>query len=215
MGLNSDNIAKVRDVTSSIVKLNWICERWKFAVRLSGKKDQGRTSFVERPMRKLLMYLSVLSGLFFAGTLPASANAAAGLTSMQVEKTSGLVTKARWHGHGWGHRGWGHRGWRHYGWRRGWGYRHHHRWWRRGLYYGFGWPYYYGYDYYPGYYGYYGGPYYYGHRRWYRHGWRHRGWGYRRHWGYGGGWRHRGGWGHRGHWGGHRGGHWGGHGRHH
>jgi hypothetical protein len=85
-------------------------------------------------MRKLIMSLSVLAGLLFAGTLPASANAAAGLTAVQqVEKSSDLVTEARWHGGGWGHGGWGHRGW-HGGWgHRGWGHRGWggHRGWRR------------------------------------------------------------------------------------
>ncbi|MBS0269885.1 MAG: VrrB protein [Proteobacteria bacterium] len=148
-------------------------------------------------MRKLVMSLSVLAGLLLAGAAPASANAAAGLTAMQVQvdKSPGLVTKARWH------RGWGHRGW---GWR-------HHRRWGRGIYFGFGWPYYYGYyprhryyydddDYYYGgpYYGYYGG---YRHRHWRHHGWGHRGWYGHRGWGG----RHHG-WGH----GGHRG-----HGGHH
>ena len=139
-------------------------------------------------MRKLVMSLSVLAGLLLAGAAPASANAAAGLTAMQVQvdKSPGLVTEARYH------RGW-HRGWR------------HHRRWGRGIYFGLGWPYYYGYyprrryyyddDYYGGpYYGYYGG---YRHRHWRHHGWGHRGWGHR---GWGG--RHHG-WGHRGH-GGHR-----------
>lgn len=150
------------------------------------KTVRGRMPLVETPMRKFVMSLSVLAGLLFAGTLPASANAAAGLTAMQVEKSSGLVTEARWH------RGWGHRGW---GWR-------HHRRWGGGLHYGIGWPYYYGFYprhryYYDDYY--YGGPYYrygWGHRRWHHRGWGHRGW---RHRGWGG---HRG-WGHRGHRGGH------------
>jgi len=137
------------------------------------------------------MCLSVLAGLLFAGTLPTSANAAAGLTPTQVGKSSSasLVTKARWHG-GW-HGGWGHRGWG-YG---GWGYRR--RWWGPGVYIG-AWPYYgYGYypsyyydDYYYPYYGYYGG---YGwrHRYWRHAYWGHRGWGYRRGWGgYRGGWHH-------------------------
>lgn len=144
-------------------------------------------------MRRGLMCLSVLAGLLFAGTLPVSANAAAGLTAIQVAKApAGLVTKARWHG-GW-HGGWGRRGWG-YG---GWGYRR--RWWGPGIYFG-AWPYY-GYGYYPRYY--YGGydyPYYYGYGGWYGgYGWRHRHWrhaywGHRRygHWGHRG-WGHRGGW---------------------
>ncbi|MBY0559974.1 VrrB protein [Hyphomicrobium sp.] len=125
-------------------------------------------------MRKLVISISVLAGLLLAGAGPASANAAAGLTTMQVQvdKSPGLVTKARWR-HG-GH----HRGWR------------HHRRWGRGIYFGFGSPYYYGY--YPR------------HHRWGHRGWGHRGWG---HGGWGG--RHHGG----GH-GGHRGGHGGGHGGH-
>ena len=77
-------------------------------------------------MRKLLMSLFVLGGLLFAGTIPASANAAAGLTAVQARETPSLVTEARWHG-GWGHHGWGHHGWGHRGWgHRGWG--HHRRW---------------------------------------------------------------------------------------
>jgi hypothetical protein len=147
-------------------------------------------------MRKLVMCLSVLAGLFFAGTIPASANAAAGMTAMQVKTSPGIATDVRWRGRRWGHRGW----------RRGWG-------WGPNIYIGV--PYY-GYGYYPYYYGgggYYGG-YYGGGGYGYRRGWRYRGYGYGRGWrhrGYGyrrGGWGHRGyrgGWAHRG--GGFRGGH--------
>ena len=70
-------------------------------------------------MRKLVMSLSVLGGLLFAGTLPATANAAAGLTATHINQSEGLVQKAGWGG-GWGHRGWG-GGWGHRGWGGGWG----------------------------------------------------------------------------------------------
>ena len=113
-------------------------------------------------MRKLVMSLSVLGGLLFAGTLPATANAAAGLTATHINQSEGLVQKAGWRG-GWGHRGWGggwghrgwgggwgHRGWGggwgHRGWGGGWGWRHrgwgwgHRRWW-----WGIGLPLYWGY----------------------------------------------------------------------
>lgn len=113
-------------------------------------------------MRKLIMSMSVLAGLFFAGTIPASANAAAGLTAMQAPKAESAVTDVRW---------------RHHGWRRGWG--------GGGIYLGlpfYGYGYYPRYRYYDGYYPsyYYGG---YGrrwhyrhHHRHYRHHWRHRRW---------------------------------------
>lgn len=124
-------------------------------------------------MRKLLLCMSVLAGLFFAETLPASANAAAGLTAVHVDKSSAaVVTKARWR-HGY------------YG---GWGYGR--RWWGPGIYIG-GWPYY-GYGYYPrryyyddyyypsyGYYGYYGYPYRWRHRHWHRAYWGPRYYGHR------------------------------------
>ncbi len=82
-------------------------------------------------MRKLVMSLSVLGGLLFAGTLPATANAAAGLTATHINQSEGLVQKTGWRG-GWGHRGWGggwgwgHRrwGWGHRGWGGGWGWGH-------------------------------------------------------------------------------------------
>ena len=73
-------------------------------------------------MRKLVMSLSVLGGLLFAGTLPATANAAAGLTATHINQSEGLVQKTGWRG-GWGHRGWG-GGWGHRGWGGGWGWRH-------------------------------------------------------------------------------------------
>jgi hypothetical protein len=130
----------------------------------------------EKPMRKLVMSLSVLAGLLFAGTIPASANAAAGLTAVQVPGGPGVVTEAGWH-HGWGHHGWGHRGWG-----------------GRGLYFGFGLPYW---GYYPRYryydydddYYYYRPYYYYGGRRWHHH---YRYWG--GHWGGYGHWRGHGHW---------------------
>ncbi|MBA2127553.1 VrrB protein [Hyphomicrobium methylovorum] len=133
-------------------------------------------------MRKLFMSLSVLGGLLaFAGTSPASANAAAGLTKMNIEKPAPGATQVRYR-----HRHWGHRHWRHRGWRGG------------GLYFGFGAPGWGGYGYYPRRYryGYYGGPsYYYGGPRWRHRHWGHRHWGHRhhRHWGHRGGHRH---WGH-------------------
>ena len=109
-------------------------------------------------MRKLVMSLSVLAGLLFAGTIPASANAAAGLTAVQVPSGQGVVTQARWH-HGWGHRGWG------------------------GLYFGFGpyWGFYprHRYYYYDDDYYYYRPYYYYGGHRWHHH---HRYWGGHGHW---------------------------------
>ena len=74
-------------------------------------------------MRKLVMSLSVLGGLLFAGTLPASANAAAGLTAVHIDKADRARTKTGWRvadgaiaagaaagdtaAGGWGHRGWG------------------------------------------------------------------------------------------------------------
>ena len=100
-------------------------------------------------MRKLVMSLSVLGGLLFAGTLPATANAAAGLTATHINQSEGLVQKAGWRG-GWGHRGWG-GGWGHRGWGGGWGWGH------RGWGGGWGWR----------------------HRGWGGGwGWRHRGWGW-------------------------------------
>ena len=51
-------------------------------------------------MRKLVMSLSVLGGLLFAGTLPASANAAAGLTAVHIDKANSNVTKTGWRGGG-------------------------------------------------------------------------------------------------------------------
>ena len=144
-------------------------------------------------MRKLVMSLSVLGGLLFAGTLPATANAAAGLTATHINQSEGLVQKAGWRRGGWGHRGWGggwgHRGWgggwgwRHRGWGGGWGWRHRgwgwgHRGWGGIC---IGLPLYWGYP--VRYYGYYGP--YYGGRYYYRgYGWRHRYWGHRR-WGWG------------------------------
>jgi hypothetical protein len=95
------------------------------------------------------MSLFMLGGIVFAGTLPASANAAAGMTGAKIATTQqGEVIKAHWRhhrrgfffggypGYGWGwHRpyygygwGWHHR--RHYWWR------HHHR--RHWGYYGWG-----------------------------------------------------------------------------
>ncbi|HET6389109.1 VrrB protein [Hyphomicrobium sp.] len=108
-------------------------------------------------MRKLIMSLSILAGLLFAGTLPSSANAAAGLTAAKpkVEQTEAPVTQARW--------------------------RHRHRHWGPNIYFGFGAPYFYGprYGYYDGYYG---RPYYgYRYRRHWRHHHHHRGWGHRHH----------------------------------
>jgi hypothetical protein len=129
----------------------------------------------EKPMRKLVMSLSVLGGLLFVGTIPASANVASANVATTARtganvSTDGLVTKT---------------GWRHGGWHRGW-----HRGWRGGgIYLGLpfvGYGYYPRYRYYDDYYyPYYGGRYYYGHRHWRGH---------RGYWG-----------GHRGHWGGHRG----------
>lgn len=106
-------------------------------------------------MRKLIMSLSILAGLLFAGTISSTANAAAGLTvtKPKVEESQGEVTKARY--------------------RRHWG--------GPNIYFGFGSPYFYGprYGYYDDYY--YGRPYYYrGHRRHWRHGRHHRGWGHHR-----------------------------------
>jgi hypothetical protein len=111
-------------------------------------------------MRKLFMSLSVLIGLMFAGTIPASANPATGLTAVQIDKRPGLVTEAR-------HR-----------WRR------HHHWGGPGIYFGFGWPYYWGY--YPRYRyyyydDYYYRPYYYYGPRWRHRHWRHHHWRHHRH----------------------------------
>ena len=70
-------------------------------------------------MRKFLMSMFILAGVLFSGSLPASANAAAGLTANPVVKSESLVEKARW------------------------GHRRHH-----GLYFGFGVPFVgYGYGY--------------------------------------------------------------------
>lgn len=80
-------------------------------------------------MRKLIMSLSVLAGLLFAGTLPASANAGSGLAAAKIAAPAGEVTKAGWrHRHyrrHYGHRHWGHR--------RHWRHRHY---WRPGFYIG-------------------------------------------------------------------------------
>ena len=91
-------------------------------------------------MRKLLMSIFVLGGLMFAGTVPASANAASGLTAAKIAVAPGQVEKARWRHHrrgayfGWGYPSYRygyyprHRYWRHHH-RRGWYWRHHHRRW--------------------------------------------------------------------------------------
>jgi len=97
------------------------------------------------------MSLFMLGGIVFAGTLPASANAAAGMTGAKIATTQqGEVIKAHWRhhrrgfffggypGYGWG---WGwHRPYYGYGWgwhhRRHYWWRHHHR--RHWGYYGWG-----------------------------------------------------------------------------